>query len=78
MHCMCACIYVCMHTCLYTCTVCIHVCMKVSKLYASYVGEHKSFMELFGGGKIEVIFTPQVDREISVYYTILCILVVQL
>ena len=52
--------------------------MKVSKLYASYVGEHKSFMELFGGGKIEVIFTPQVDGEISVYYTILCILVVQL
>ena len=34
---------------------------QISKLYASYVGEHKSFMQLYNGGVLEVIFTPQVS-----------------
>lgn len=36
---------------------------QISKLYASYVGEHKSFMQLYGTGKLEVVFTPQVNND---------------
>jgi len=32
---------------------------QISKLYASYVGEHKSFMQLYNSGVLEVFFTPQ-------------------